>query len=99
MTILVTGATGNVGRQVVAGLVRAGRTVRAMTRKPQTGRLPAGEGLPGGAGCRDRCRHRGESARDPAPTNEEWAGVVPRLTGRPTQTFAQWATDHAADFR
>lgn len=41
----------------------------------------------------------GESARDPAPTNEEWAGVVPRLTGRPAQTFAQWATDHAADFR
>lgn len=42
MTVLVTGATGNVGRQVVAGLVRAGRTVRAMTRKPQTGRLPEG---------------------------------------------------------
>ncbi|MGC4902139.1 NAD(P)H-binding protein [Micromonospora echinospora] len=40
MTILVTGATGNVGRQVVAGLVRAGRTVRAMTRQPQTHRLP-----------------------------------------------------------
>lgn len=40
MTILVTGATGNVGRQVVAGLVRAGRTVRAMTREPRTGRLP-----------------------------------------------------------
>lgn len=41
----------------------------------------------------------GESARHPAPTNEEWAGVVPRLTGRPARTFAQWATDHAADFR
>jgi uncharacterized protein YbjT (DUF2867 family) len=41
----------------------------------------------------------GESARDPAPTNHEWAGVVPRLTGRPARTFAQWATDHATDFR
>lgn len=40
MTILVTGATGNVGRQVVAQLVRAGQPVRAMTRRPQTGRLP-----------------------------------------------------------
>jgi uncharacterized protein YbjT (DUF2867 family) len=40
VTILVTGATGNVGRQVVAGLVRAGRTVRAMTRQPGTDRLP-----------------------------------------------------------
>lgn len=35
MTILVTGATGNVGRQVVAGLVRAGQKVRATTRTPQ----------------------------------------------------------------
>jgi uncharacterized protein YbjT (DUF2867 family) len=42
VTILVTGATGNVGRQVVAGLVRAGRTVRAMSRQPETGRLPDG---------------------------------------------------------
>ncbi|MET8044014.1 NAD(P)H-binding protein [Micromonospora sp. NPDC005215] len=40
MTILVTGATGNVGRQVVAQLVLAGRPVRAMTRQPKTGRLP-----------------------------------------------------------
>lgn len=40
-----------------------------------------------------------ESARNPAPTNEEWAAVAPRLTGRPMRTFAQWATDHAADFR
>jgi uncharacterized protein YbjT (DUF2867 family) len=42
VTILVTGATGNVGRQVVARLVRAGRAVRAMTRQPQTRRLPDG---------------------------------------------------------
>ena len=40
MTILVTGATGNVGRQVVAGLVRAGMAVRAMTRTPDTVRRP-----------------------------------------------------------
>jgi uncharacterized protein YbjT (DUF2867 family) len=40
-----------------------------------------------------------ESVRNPEPVNEEWAGVVPRLTGRPARTFAQWARDHAADFR
>ncbi|MCX5115797.1 NAD(P)H-binding protein [Micromonospora sp. NBC_00362] len=40
-----------------------------------------------------------ESARAPAPTNQEWADIVPRLTGRPARTFAQWATDHATDFR
>ncbi|MFI5910062.1 NAD(P)H-binding protein [Dactylosporangium sp. NPDC051541] len=39
------------------------------------------------------------SARDPAPVDDAWAGVVPRLTGRPARTFARWATDHAADFR
>jgi uncharacterized protein YbjT (DUF2867 family) len=42
VTILVTGATGNVGRQVVTRLVEVGRTVRAMTRKPQKSRLPDG---------------------------------------------------------
>jgi uncharacterized protein YbjT (DUF2867 family) len=40
MTILVTGATGNVGRHVVAGLVAAGAPVRAVTRTPS--RVPAG---------------------------------------------------------
>jgi uncharacterized protein YbjT (DUF2867 family) len=42
VTILVTGATGNVGRQVVAQLVRDGQPVRAMTRRPRAGRLPDG---------------------------------------------------------
>ncbi|XVQ12064.1 NAD(P)H-binding protein [Spirillospora sp. CA-255316] len=42
MTILVTGATGNVGRHVVDGLVAGGRPVRALTRSPETARLPAG---------------------------------------------------------
>ncbi|MER5415606.1 SDR family oxidoreductase [Streptomyces virginiae] len=42
MTILVTGATGNVGRQVVRRLVEAGEDVRALTRSPETAGLPAG---------------------------------------------------------
>ncbi|ASU84102.1 hypothetical protein CDO52_16075 [Nocardiopsis gilva YIM 90087] len=44
MTILVTGATGNIGRNVVQGLVEKGEgpRVRALTRNPQAARLPEG---------------------------------------------------------
>ncbi|WP_410652582.1 NAD(P)H-binding protein [Amycolatopsis sp. cmx-4-54] len=42
MTVLVTGATGNTGRHVVAELVRRGERVRALSRKPSAARLPAG---------------------------------------------------------
>ncbi|MEV8531641.1 NAD(P)H-binding protein [Streptomyces sp. NPDC051211] len=43
MTILVTGATGTLGRQVVGQLAREGRRVRALTREPA-----GAAGLPGG---------------------------------------------------
>ncbi|CTP86462.1 NmrA family transcriptional regulator [Xanthomonas translucens pv. arrhenatheri] len=42
MTILVTGATGNVGRQVVEQLVKRGADVRALVRDPSKANLPAG---------------------------------------------------------
>lgn len=42
MTILVTGATGHVGRQVVTQLVAAGAPVRALTRNPAAATFPAG---------------------------------------------------------
>ncbi len=42
MTILVTGATGNVGRLVVDHLLAAGAPVRALTVDPQRAALPAG---------------------------------------------------------
>ncbi len=41
MPILVTGATGTVGRCVVRRLLDAGRSVRALTRDPAAARLPA----------------------------------------------------------
>jgi uncharacterized protein YbjT (DUF2867 family) len=41
MNMLVTGATGFVGRQVVEQLLRAGVRVRALTRNPATAGLPA----------------------------------------------------------
>jgi uncharacterized protein YbjT (DUF2867 family) len=42
MTILVTGATGTVGRNVVEQLVKRGADVRALVRNPAEARLPAG---------------------------------------------------------
>ena len=42
MTILVTGATGNIGRQVVEQLVTRGADVRVLVRDPAKANLPAG---------------------------------------------------------
>jgi uncharacterized protein YbjT (DUF2867 family) len=42
MTILVTGATGNVGRHVVDQLVRRGAHVRALVRNPAKADFAAG---------------------------------------------------------
>ncbi|MEV4086826.1 NAD(P)H-binding protein, partial [Nonomuraea fuscirosea] len=42
MTTLVTGATGNTGRHVVAELVRRGERVRALTRDPARASFPDG---------------------------------------------------------
>jgi hypothetical protein len=46
--ILVTGASGQIGREVVAQLSAAGLPVRALTRKPQTGSFPDGVEVVGG---------------------------------------------------
>ena len=46
--ILVTGATGRVGGAVVSELLAAGLPVRALTRRPEEARLPAGVEVAGG---------------------------------------------------
>ncbi|MCF3102232.1 NAD(P)H-binding protein [Streptomyces roseoverticillatus] len=46
--ILVTGATGNVGRQVVGQLLAAGTAVRALARVPEAAGLPEGVDVVGG---------------------------------------------------
>jgi uncharacterized protein YbjT (DUF2867 family) len=47
-TILVTGATGNVGRPLVAGLLAEGARVRALTRDPAAAGFPPGVTVVGG---------------------------------------------------
>ncbi len=49
MTIVVTGATGNVGRPLVAELCAAGTDVHAVTRTPQTAGFPDGVEVLGSA--------------------------------------------------
>ena len=39
--VLITGATGTIGRELVTELVSAGVPVRALTRRPETVDLPA----------------------------------------------------------
>lgn len=46
--ILVTGATGGTGRLVVDELLRAGASVRALTRRPERAALPTGVEVMGG---------------------------------------------------
>lgn len=68
MTIVVTGATGNVGRPLVAELVTAGARVRAVTRTPDTAGFPssvevvgsAAEALPGASAVFLNSRALGE---------------------------------------
>ncbi|MBE7219147.1 MAG: NmrA family NAD(P)-binding protein, partial [Caulobacteraceae bacterium] len=48
MTILVTGATGRLGSQIIAGLARRGADIRALTRDPAKARLPDGVAVVGG---------------------------------------------------
>jgi uncharacterized protein YbjT (DUF2867 family) len=48
MTTLVTGATGTVGRSLVHQLLEAGEPVRALTRHPESARLPDAVEVVGG---------------------------------------------------
>ena len=48
MKVLVTGATGNVGAEVVKGLNQRGVSVRAIARKPESATVPQGVEVVGG---------------------------------------------------
>jgi uncharacterized protein YbjT (DUF2867 family) len=74
MTILITGATGNVGRQVVQQLIQRGADVRALVRDPAKANLPESVNLVQGDLLDvDALRH----AADGASTLFLLNGVVP----------------------
>jgi uncharacterized protein YbjT (DUF2867 family) len=82
--ILVTGATGNVGRQVVSQLQGTGARVLALTRNSDSAALP-----------REVDVVRGDLTA-PATLDGHLDGV--EVTGAPAHTFCQWAIDHAGEF-
>jgi len=141
MTVLVTGARGDVGAAVLAGLLAAGEPVRASSRAPRPGEFPdthRGAAYPVlGAGpvtVREQVAAIAAALGEPVRLEEvdvdtyraqlltqlpgpivervlqdrgsvpqlpaELAtDAVPEILGRPALTFAEWARDHAADFR
>ncbi|MGF6232214.1 uncharacterized protein YbjT (DUF2867 family) [Inquilinus ginsengisoli] len=78
MTILVTGATGTVGRQVAEELLRMGRRVRALTRDPVKAALPAGvEVVAGDLGRPDSLAGALDGATALHLINADGAGPLP----------------------
>ncbi|WP_103353725.1 NmrA family NAD(P)-binding protein [Amycolatopsis sp. CA-128772] len=105
----VTGATGNVGAEVVAALAVAGAPVRALVRRPDAV-------LPDGAEAAVPASVLGRELREASLPREYveafWSfyadgtldeatvfPTVPEVTGRPARTFAEWAEAHADAFR
>jgi uncharacterized protein YbjT (DUF2867 family) len=73
--VLVTGATGRVGRAVVDQLLDAGVPVRAMTRRPVAARLPPDVEVVAG------------DLALPESLDAGLRGFFPRLTERRTRSF------------
>src|SRR5580698_1574812 len=87
-TILVTGATGNVGHHIASQLAEAGLTVRALTRDLSSARLP-GRVIPvaGDLASPDTLREAGAGADAafllwPFRTAEGAAAAVDALAGQ-----------------
>ena len=94
MTIVVTGATGNVGRPLVSELAAAGARVRAITRTPQTAKQ-ALEQLAGLSG--DAAANGADGGGNRKPRNSEFfaqSSLVDQTAGfeRPGENrFLQFA--------
>jgi uncharacterized protein YbjT (DUF2867 family) len=88
MEILVTGATGNVGRHVATQLRDAGVTVRALSRDPSSVRLPAGvTAVAGDLISPDSLRHAAAGADTafllwPFPTAQGAGAAVDAIAGQ-----------------
>lgn len=77
--ILVTGATGNTGGHVVAGLLADGHLVRALTRDPAQARLP--EGVEVVAGDVTRPEDVASAARGASAAYLVWPGTDDEASG------------------
>ncbi|NEC18545.1 hypothetical protein G3I50_09780 [Streptomyces parvus] len=110
---MVIGSTGNLGREVVEGLVAAGAAPRALSRRqgaPDGGveRVPEGvEAVPPDI-ARERMLADGRppalvdallAGAEARPASELITTTVEDLTGAPARTFARWAADRVDVFR
>jgi uncharacterized protein YbjT (DUF2867 family) len=103
MRVLVTGATGHVGRIVVEQLVEAGVQVRAMTRRPHEARFPdAVETVAGDLTDPDALTPilSGVDRMYLFPVASTARDVVALARAAGVgRRFAQWALDHAEELR
>lgn len=87
--ILVTGATGNVGREVVKLLLADGEKVAAVTRNPSAAMLPGDAHVIGGdPSC--------PATLAPAPTGVEAVFLTPRAVGNGAAELLARAADQGA---
>jgi len=96
--ILVIGATGNVGRHVVSGLLGRGAAVRAVGSEELSPGVARQRLLAawGDSGFVDGALgHWATLTVSPEQVTRE----VEEVTGSPARTFREWAIDHVADFR
>src|ERR1035438_4723965 len=87
--ILVTGATGNVGREVVKLLLESGEEVGAVTRDPGSAAVPAGAQVVGGDPSRP-------ATLTSALRDVEAVLLSPRAVGHAAAEFLSLAGEHGA---
>ena len=85
--ILITGATGNVGREVAKLLLDSGEEIRAVTRDPGSAAVPAGAHVVGGDPSRP-------ATLTPALRSVEAVLLSPRAIGRAAAEFLSLAAEH-----
>jgi uncharacterized protein YbjT (DUF2867 family) len=90
--ILVTGATGKVGRHLVAGLLAEGAPVRALTRHPETAGLPAAAEVVSIDPARPDTIAAAVAGTTAVFVNATAAGRPLRLQELPAEVFRQAAT-------
>ena len=87
--ILVTGATGNVGRELVKLLLESGEEVGAVTRDPGSAAVPAGARVVVGDPSRPK-------SLTPALRDVEAVLLSPRAIGHAAAEFLSLAAEHGA---